>query len=351
MFITGAPILRPSELLKAIISGPVKDARHYAYGRFLIDRVIEAEDLRQSPVYVPAYICDEALEMIRQKGRKIIYYPVRKDLCPDWEWLGKRAKKERGAFLLVHYFGFVNDLGQAIAFCKARNLVLIEDCAHSFLTSWQGRPIGTIGDYGIYSYRKVLPVPDGAELIGKKKPVKAELPGPTVKLTDNMSWMARQLVKYLIFRLGLPFRNSANAAAPQKNGGQLKSSYLTSQIVRLYGKRYTEIKLKRRQNYAYLLKAFDSFPEIRPLFAELPLEVCPWVFPVLISSNETIKNKLWREGIPVSTWPDLPAEVNDNDELRSASWLRQNVLLFPIHQDISREHLERYVAAYKKVRA
>jgi hypothetical protein len=44
-------------------------------------------------------------------------------------------------------------------------MVLIEDCAHVLCGESEGEPIGTIGDAAVFSWRKFLPLYDGADLV------------------------------------------------------------------------------------------------------------------------------------------------------------------------------------------
>src|SRR5437867_1289218 len=54
------------------------------------------------------------------------------------------------------------------SFFQARNahgLALIEDCAHVLSGEVEGKSLGTIGDAAVFSWRKFLPIYDGAELV------------------------------------------------------------------------------------------------------------------------------------------------------------------------------------------
>jgi len=52
--------------------------------------------------------------------------------------------------------------------------------------------------------------------------------------------------------------------------------------------------------------------------------------------------RLWRSGIPVETWPDLPPELTDNkDRHETALTLRKTLLFLPTHQTF---RLERFLS-------
>lgn len=55
------------------------------------------------------------------------------------------------AIMAVHLGGNPCDLAALGAITREHKLVLIEDCAQAWGAQWQGRPVGTIGDFGCFS--------------------------------------------------------------------------------------------------------------------------------------------------------------------------------------------------------
>jgi Predicted pyridoxal phosphate-dependent enzyme apparently involved in regulation of cell wall biogenesis len=56
------------------------------------------------------------------------------------------------AVMIVHYAGYACDMERIAALCKRRNLLLIEDCAHTPGADYNGRPLGTFGDISAFSF-------------------------------------------------------------------------------------------------------------------------------------------------------------------------------------------------------
>ncbi len=56
------------------------------------------------------------------------------------------------AIMVVHYAGRACDMAAILAIARARGLQVIEDAAHGLGARWQGRPLGTIGDLGCFSF-------------------------------------------------------------------------------------------------------------------------------------------------------------------------------------------------------
>lgn len=59
------------------------------------------------------------------------------------------------AILVVHYAGYPADMVALRRIAKAHDLQLIEDCAHALGASLEGEPIGTLGDFAIFSFQAI----------------------------------------------------------------------------------------------------------------------------------------------------------------------------------------------------
>lgn len=59
------------------------------------------------------------------------------------------------AIVVVHYAGFPADLGALRQIADNHDIRLIEDAAHALGASYDGKGIGTIGDYGIFSLQAI----------------------------------------------------------------------------------------------------------------------------------------------------------------------------------------------------
>lgn len=71
------------------------------------------------------------------------------------------------AIVLVHFAGLPADLDAFVTLCRERRLALIEDCAHAPGAVWQGRPVGSFGAFGSFSFQasKNLTAGEGGMLV------------------------------------------------------------------------------------------------------------------------------------------------------------------------------------------
>lgn len=98
--------------------------------------------------------------------------PVFVDVDPDTINLSVAAVEQAvtsrtRAVVAVHFAGHPVDLDALSALCAERGLRLIEDCAHAPGAAWRGRPIGTVGAFGSFSFQasKNLTSGEGGMLI------------------------------------------------------------------------------------------------------------------------------------------------------------------------------------------
>lgn len=79
------------------------------------------------------------------------------------------------AIVLVHFAGCPADLDRFVDLCRQQQLALIEDCAHAPGARWRGRPVGSFGAFGSFSFQasKNLTAGEGGMLL-TSDPVLAE---------------------------------------------------------------------------------------------------------------------------------------------------------------------------------
>ncbi|QMU62514.1 MAG: aminotransferase class I/II-fold pyridoxal phosphate-dependent enzyme [Gammaproteobacteria bacterium] len=79
--------------------------------------------------------------------------------------------KNTKVILPVHLTGLPCDMGAIVEIANKNNLIIIEDCAHAIESEYKGKKIGTIGDYGCFSFysTKNVVTAEGGMMIAKDK--------------------------------------------------------------------------------------------------------------------------------------------------------------------------------------
>lgn len=143
-----------------------------------LEAALLALDLDPSgEVIVPSYAYVSCgLAVLRAGGR-----PVFADVDPDTLTLTPGTVRPRmtdrtRAVMLVHYGGFPAPIQPLEALCEREGIVLLEDAAQAFGTDREGRPAGTVGRFGAFSFHgsKVLTCGEGGALVvGREEDVSA----------------------------------------------------------------------------------------------------------------------------------------------------------------------------------
>lgn len=79
------------------------------------------------------------------------------DICPDTYCLDPERVKEMitpktRAIIPVHFGGYLADMDKIMAIAKKHNLIVIEDCAQAHGSQYKGKRVGSIGDFGAFSF-------------------------------------------------------------------------------------------------------------------------------------------------------------------------------------------------------
>jgi dTDP-4-amino-4,6-dideoxygalactose transaminase len=104
-------------------------------------------------VVVPSFTFFATAEAVSYTGAT----PVFADIDPATFNLSVDSLKEKAtartrAVIVVHLFGQCAAMDEISAFCRGRNLVLIEDCAQALGAEYQGRRAGGWGEFGCFSF-------------------------------------------------------------------------------------------------------------------------------------------------------------------------------------------------------
>ena len=106
-------------------------------------------------VIVPSYTFVSTADAFVLRGAKVKFVDVRPDTMNIDENLIEAALTDKTkAIVPVHYAGVGCEMDKIMEIAKDNNLVVIEDAAQGVMSSYKGKPLGAIGDYGCYSFHE-----------------------------------------------------------------------------------------------------------------------------------------------------------------------------------------------------
>ena len=110
---------------------------------------------KDDEVIMPSYTFTSTANAVLLRGAKPVFADVNlHDINLNYDSVKKKINKRTKAIIVVHYAGNSCDMQKFLELKKKYNLFLIEDCAHSFMGKFKNRYLGTIGDFGTFSFHE-----------------------------------------------------------------------------------------------------------------------------------------------------------------------------------------------------
>lgn len=176
-------------------------------GRAALAAVLRAYGIGQGDeVIVQAFTCVAVPAAVRWAGAT----PVFADIAPETFNLDpasvlKRVTSRTKAIIVQHTFGLPADWSALQDIAAKRNLKLIEDCAHALGATYEGRPIGTLGDAAILSFGrdKTISCVFGGAVSSENKEVIAAVVKEQESLPYPPTWWVMQQLLHPLLMVGI----------------------------------------------------------------------------------------------------------------------------------------------------
>lgn len=106
-------------------------------------------------VILPSYTFSSTATSAVLGGARLVFVDIRPDTMNIDEKKIEEAITERTrAIIAVHYAGVACEMDTIMEIARKYNLVVIEDAAQGVMSTYKGRALGTIGDFGCYSFHE-----------------------------------------------------------------------------------------------------------------------------------------------------------------------------------------------------
>ena len=150
-------------------------------------------------VIAPSFTFVSTVNPFVLRGAKIVFIDINpKTMNMDENLIEAAITEKTKAILPVHYAGVACNMDKIMEVAKKHNLIVIEDAAQGVMSEYKGKPLGTIGEYGCFSFHETKNYSmgeGGALLINNKENVeKAEI--IREKGTNRSRFFRGQVDKY-----------------------------------------------------------------------------------------------------------------------------------------------------------
>ncbi|MBR6917862.1 MAG: dTDP-4-amino-4,6-dideoxygalactose transaminase [Clostridia bacterium] len=106
-------------------------------------------------VIMPSYTFSSTANAFALKGAKIVFVDIRPDTMNIDEDLIEDAITEKTKVIVpVHYAGVACEMDKILDIAGRHGLMVVEDAAQGVMAKYKGRHLGTLGDFGCYSFHE-----------------------------------------------------------------------------------------------------------------------------------------------------------------------------------------------------
>ena len=104
---------------------------------------------------MPSYTFVSTADAFVLRGAKVVFTDIRPDTMNIDERLIEQAITPRTvAIVVVHYAGVACEMDTIMDIAHRHHLLVIEDAAQGMMSTYKGQALGTIGDFGCYSFHE-----------------------------------------------------------------------------------------------------------------------------------------------------------------------------------------------------
>ena len=199
-------------------------------------------------VIMPSYTFVSTADAFVLRGAKIVFVDIRPDTMNIDEQLIEQAITPRTkAIVPVHYAGVACEMDKIMKLALKYDLKVIEDAAQGVDAFYKGRALGTIGDFGCYSFHetKNYTMGEGGALLFQKDEYLEKAEILREKGTDRSKFFRGQVDKYRWMDYGSSYLPS-----------ELNAAYLYAQL-----EEADRISSKRREIYDYYHRNLKGLAE------------------------------------------------------------------------------------------
>lgn len=207
-------------------------------------------------VIMPAYTFVSTADAFVLRGAVPVFVDIRPDTMNIDENLIEAAITEKTkAIVPVHYAGVSCEMDKIMELAKKYNLVVIEDAAQGVMSTYKGKALGTIGDFGCFSFHetKNYSMGEGGALLIRDEKYVEDAEIIREKGTNRSKFYRGQIDKYTWVNFG--------------------SSYLPSDMNAAY--LYAQLEMAEEINDARLACWERYYENLKPLakagYIELPV--------------------------------------------------------------------------------
>ncbi|WP_342757134.1 dTDP-4-amino-4,6-dideoxygalactose transaminase [Kineothrix sedimenti] len=208
-----------------------------------------AEIKEGDEVIMPSFTFVSTADAFVLRGARIVFVDIRPDTMNiDENLIEAAVTGKTRAIAVVHYAGVSCEMDKIMEIARKHQLIVVEDAAQGIMASYKGKPLGTIGDFGCFSFHetKNYSMGEGGALLIRDEKYIEDAEIFREKGTDRSKFFRGQVDKYR-------WMNHGSSYLPS----DMNAAYLYAQLE--MADEINDIRLARwKQYYERLSRLMES---------------------------------------------------------------------------------------------
>ena len=106
-------------------------------------------------VILPSFTFSSTANSFVLAGAKLVFIDIRPDTMNiDEKKIEDAITEKTKVICVVHYAGVACEMDTIMEIARKHNLMVVEDAAQAMMSTYKKKPLGTIGDFGCYSFHE-----------------------------------------------------------------------------------------------------------------------------------------------------------------------------------------------------
>ena len=319
-------------------------------GRSAFRLILEKANLKNTEMMLPAYTCDIFYPILKEYNISPIFLDIDiKTFNINLEEIEKKRTPQTKSILISHTYGLPISI-QKIK--KNTNLLIIEDCAHSWGAQSNRTYVGNLGDISFFSLYKQFPSSRGGLLV---------CPQDWQIDIKKTSFSFRDLISFLNYfpLFSFLFKKLGSGIAPRAIRKEKKgiSSQINKVSLKLFYSFLKDFELEKRIHIALFFQqelknlGFEIQESKDNIFTFLSV-----LSPEKVDRDKFVKNlrkygifctRIWKD--PIILNPDVQKEYNlDIKDFPNTIKTAKRIINFPLQSYYTKKDIEKIINAIKK---
>ena len=295
---------------------------------------------KNDEIIMPSYtFVSTANAFVLRSGVPVFVDIDPKTLNIDPKKIEKAITKKTKAIVAVHYAGVSCDMDPILKIAKKYKLYVIEDAAQAILSSYKGRPLGSIGDLATLSFHDSKNIhcgEGGALLVNNKKFIKrAKILRD--KGTNRDDFNNNVVKKYTWVDIGSSYGLS-----------EINAAFLYAQLLK--AKRITKKRLGIFNQYQKLLETLEIKNLIKRPFIPSYAKHNGHIFYIILRNNSRDrlikylnKKKIYSvfHYISLHSSPFGKKKGFSKFKMKNTNQISSNLLRLPMHVNLSKKNMKK----------